>query len=120
MPVSTHGKVVWNEAAFRQLTRTRLGPVGRDLERRAIRVTQRMKQNASGRPGPNIRTGTLINAIALLQVGEDGDGLFADVGTFKNRVFKRGWDYSRLLEDPTYGSAARYPYMVRALEAGRD
>lgn len=39
------------------------GPWARDLARRAIRVESQAKVNASGRPGPRVRTGRLRSSI---------------------------------------------------------
>lgn len=82
-------------------------------------MTARMKQNASGRPGPNIRTGTLVSAISFLRFGEDLDGLRADIGPQRHRVTKRGWNYAALLELGNEPHAGRFPFMERALEAAR-
>jgi hypothetical protein len=83
-----------------------------------------MKQNASGRPGPNIRTGTLVNSISFLRFQNDSQGLYADIGPRGFRVVKRGWNYSRLLEfgNPggrVYGPRPAYPFIVKSLDAAR-
>jgi hypothetical protein len=85
-----------------------------------MRVTAQMKKNASGRPGPNIRTGTLVSAIAFLRFATDIDGLYADIGPQTHRVTKRGWNYAGLLELGNEPHAGRFPFIERALEAARE
>lgn len=114
----------FRDHAFRQLTRSKLGPIGTDLQRRGLRVTRAMKANASGRPGPNIRTETLVNSIAFLRFDADVEGLFADIGPRGFRVVKRGYNYSTLLEfgNPggrVYGPRPAYPFIRRSLDAAR-
>jgi hypothetical protein len=121
MPASlTVQRVRIHRGAFNRLTRTRTGPVGRDIQRRGLRVTARMKQNASGRPGPNIRTGTLVSAISFLRFSVDIDGIHADIGPQAHRVTKRGWNYAGLLELGNEPHAGRFPFMERALDAARN
>ena len=52
-------RLVVNQAALHKLLRSPDGPVARDLARRAIRVESQAKRNASGRPGPIVRSGRL-------------------------------------------------------------
>ncbi len=122
-----------NQGAMDRLTRSPLGPVGRDIQRRALRVTSRMKQNAAGAGGgPNIRTGTLLSSIAFLRFRTDSEGLLADIGAQGGRTVNRGWNYATLLEGPNsasipgvhlaggdFGDAARRPFMARSLEAAK-
>lgn len=72
--------LVFNEPALALLLRSPTGGVGRDLLRRAVNVESRAKQNASGRPGPNVDTGRLRSSITY-EIGEDEKGLFARIGT---------------------------------------
>ena len=117
------GKVTLLDPAIDRLARDRLGPVGRDLDGRAIRIARRMKENASGRPGPEIRTSNLHDAIAVLRVGTDSQGLYADIGPQHHRMQKRGYNYALILEGifPRGGAPpdGAYPFMERSLEAGR-
>ena len=83
-----------------------------------------MKSNAAGRPGPQIQTRNLYEAIALLRFGEDGLGLLADIGPQPHRMFRRGYNYALILEgvvprgeSPPPGT---YPFMERSLDAARD
>lgn len=96
-----------NQAELQRILRGRNGPVARDLSRRAIRVESRAKLNASGRPGPRVRTGRLRSSIAWA-LAEDGRGLYAVIGT--NVV------YAKWLE---LGSdrAPAYPFLRPALRA---
>lgn len=100
-------KVSVNQAALLTLLRGPQGPVARDLARRAVRVESRAKLNASGRPGPRVRTGRLRSSISWA-IGQDGRGLYAVVGT---NVF-----YAKWLE---LGSdrAPAYPFLRPALIA---
>lgn len=83
-------EVRFDHAALNRLLEGRTGPVARDLSKRAIRVTNEARLNATGRAvagasnpegrGPRVDTGRLRSSIAW-QIGRDGEGLFADIGT---------------------------------------
>lgn len=102
-------RLVVNQAALHKLLRSPDGPVARDLARRAIRVESQAKRNASGRPGPRVRSGRLRSSISWT-IGEDGRGLYARVGS---NVF-----YARYVEMGTTRSPA-YPYLRPALRAAQ-
>lgn len=80
----------FDQAGLRRLLVSESGPVGRDLGRRAIRVTNAARLNATGRAiegannpegrGPRVDTGRLRSSIAW-EMGKDGAGLYADIGT---------------------------------------
>jgi HK97 gp10 family phage protein len=101
--------------AFELLTHSPVGPVARDLGRRALRVEIQAKLNASHPPpsqpgtGPAVRTGRLRSSITW-QLGRDGLGLYADIGS--------SVAYARFVEVGTDRMAAR-PYLRPALNAGR-
>lgn len=101
-----------NEAAYRALL---VGPVARDLVRRAIRVEAAAKHRATGPPpskpgeGPGVVTGRLRGSITYRLLA-DGTGPFVDVGT---AVF-----YAPFLELGTRYMEPR-PFLVPALEAAR-
>lgn len=99
----------FDELALRTLLTGKDGPVARDLARRAIRVESAAKQHATGRPGPNVQTGRLRGSITWV-LGEDEEGLHADVGT---NVF-----YGPFVERGTTRAPA-YPYLRPGLEAAR-
>lgn len=105
----------FNEAEMRRLLESEQGEVARDLARRAVRVTNQAKQNASQPPpsqpghGPSVRTGRLRGSITW-RLGEDSAGLYADIGT---AVF-----YAPFVELGTSRMAAR-PYLGPALQAAR-
>lgn len=112
-------------AGYDRLTSSLGGPVGRDIQRRGLRVTRQMKANASGRPGPNIRTGNLLAAIAFLRFAVDsGGGVYAHIGAQNHRMIRRGYNYALILEGlfPRGGAPpdGAYPFMERSLEAARD
>lgn len=96
----------FNEAGLRVLL---TGPVSQDLVRRAIRVEASAKQHATGRPGPNVRTGRLRGSITW-RLGEDPVSPYADVGTAVH--------YAPFVELGT-SRAPAYPYLRPALEAAR-
>lgn len=106
------------DGGYDRLVRSRLGPVGRDIQRRGLRVTTRMQANVSGRPGPNIQTRNLYESIGFLVLGTDGQGVFADIGAQPHRTIRRGWNYPLLLEKG-HGTTRAYPWAERSLEAAR-
>lgn len=100
----------WNENVLRQLLTSPRGPVARDLATRAIRVQTQAKINASGRPGPNVRTGRLRSRISWRIVELPGGGLRADIGT--------NVPYGRYLETGLRNGKT-YKYLTPALSAAR-
>lgn len=96
-----------NEAALRALLVGPTGPVARDLVRRAMRVEAQAKANASGRPGPRVRTGRLRGSITW-RLRQDGGQLVADVGT--------AVEYAPYVELGTRRARA-YPFLRPALRA---
>lgn len=113
-----------NRAGFDRLLNSLGGPVGVNIQRRGLRVTKQMKINASGRPGPEIRTSNLYNAISFLRFGVDSQGVFAHIGAQNQRMIRRGYNYALILEGlfPRGGAPpdGKYPFMERSLEAARD
>jgi hypothetical protein len=113
-----------NRAGYERLTRSLGGPIGRDIQRRGLRVTRQMQQNASGRPGPQIRSQNLYNAIAFLRFAIDAGGIHADIGLQNHRMIRRGYNYALILEGlfprghaPPDGA---YPFIARSLGAAAD
>lgn len=96
------------------------GGVARDLARRAVRVQNAAKVNASGRPGPRVQTGRLRSSISweirtqqsglpgFAQV--TGGGLVARVGT--NVVYARPLELG-------LRNGRRYPFLGPALKAAK-
>lgn len=134
MAVSLGGvtKVRVFEHEVTTLIRARNSPFGRDLEARALRVTRRMKAMATGIDGgPNIDTHNLQSRLGLLRIGQDAEGLYADIGVNDERMIRRGWNYAYILEGPdstrsprieliggqNFGEGARRPFMARSLLA---
>lgn len=97
----------WNRQEVSHLLASPTGPVGRDLGRRAINVTNQAKLNASGRPGPRVRTGRLRSSIAW-ELDVDEKGLVARVGTNVH--------YGYPLETGLR-NGVRYPFLGPALPA---
>lgn len=98
-----------NQAALQQLLRGSNGPIARDLGRRAVRVESQAKLNASGRPGPNVRTGRLRSSISWA-ISEDARGLYAVIGT---NVFYAKW------VELGSNTAPAYPFLRPALIAAQ-
>jgi HK97 gp10 family phage protein len=96
----------FNEATYLEILH---GPVARDLVKRGIRVESSAKEHASGRPGPNVRTGRLRDSITW-RLGQDEQSVYVDVGS---AVL-----YAPYLEVGTSRMPA-YPYLRPALEAAR-
>lgn len=99
--------LIWDDIALRVALAT---AEGRDLARRAIQVESAAKVNASGRPGPNVRTGRLRASISW-RLGEDYLGLYADIGS--------NVEYAGYVENGT-DRAPAYPFLKPALEAARS
>lgn len=99
--------VVWNDRELERLLVGPDGPVARDLARRAINVESRAKLNASGRPGPNVRTGRLRASITW-EIDRDARGLVARIGS--------NVSYAGYVEQGT-DRAPPYPYLQPALPA---
>lgn len=98
---------VWNEMTYRSLLQNE---VAADLAKRAIRVESAAKVNASGAPGPNVRTGRLRGSLTWAPGEENGEP-YVDVGT--------NVEYAPYVELGTSRMSAR-PYLRPALEAARD
>lgn len=115
MPV----RVVQHDQALRALFHNQHGGVARDLARRAIRVQNHAKLNATGRSvagarnpegrGPRVDTGRLRSSIAW-GIFSDSKGVFARVGT--------NVEYGLYLETGLRNGAT-YPFLVPALPAAR-
>ena len=96
--------LVWNGAALAEFFNSPLGPVGRDLARRAVAVESQAKLNASGRPGPNVITGRLRSSITWA-FGVDAWGIYVDIGT--------NVEYAKYVEKGHPNTAHAYPVMSR-------
>lgn len=99
-------RFVWNRSTQAALL---AGPVMGDLVKRAIRVEAAAKQNASGRPGPKVRTGRLRASITW-RADHDAEGPYIDIGT--------AVVYAPFVELGT-SRAPAYPFLRPALEAAR-
>lgn len=95
-----------SETALRLMLRE---PVVQDLAKRAIKVESAAKKFASGRPGPNVRTGRLRGSITW-RPGGDETGWYVDIGS---NVL-----YAPYVELGT-SRAPAYPFLRPALEAAR-
>ena len=101
-------RFVINPGGLQQLFASPEGAVYRDLERRALRVESQAKINASGRPGPRVRTGRLRASITHRLVVDPAAGVYAEVGS--------NVEYAAYVELGT-DRAPPYPYLRPALVA---
>jgi hypothetical protein len=112
-------RVVRNDRALALLLNDPRGGVARDLGRRAVRVQNAAKLNATGRTvagannpggrGPRVDTNNLRSSIAW-DVRRDSEGIFARVGT--------NVEYGYYLETGLRNGAT-YPFLKPALPAAR-
>lgn len=100
----------WNDSNLNELLHGPRGAVFKDLTKRAIRVESSAKQHATGRPGPNVRTGRLRSSITW-KPGADGTGPYVDVGS--------NVEYAPYVELGT-SRAPAYPFLRPGLEAARS
>ncbi len=103
------GPLVWDDSRLDRILRGTGGPVARDAERRALAIESRAKQNASGRPGPNVITGRLRSGILAQPPQRDALGVYADVASTV--------EYGGFVERGTE-RARPYPYLLPAAPAG--
>lgn len=106
-------RVILNDAGIQKLFNSPDGEVAKNLARRAIRVESQAKTNASGRPGPRVRTGRLRSSIHWELVTETngvGGTLYARVGSTVS--------YAIYVEKGS-SRAPAYPYLRPALSAAR-
>ena len=101
-------RFVLNQAGLEEVLTGPMGPVYRDLLRRAIRVESQAKINASGRPGPMVRTGRLRSSITHRMIVDPSIGIYAQVGS--------AVEYAGYVEFGT-DRAPAYPYLRPALVA---
>lgn len=99
--------IIWHEQNLDQLLHGKDGPVAAQLAVRLTRATNAAKINASGRPGPRVRTGRLRSSITWA-LGTDSSGLFGVYGT--------NVPYGYPLETGLR-NGAKYPFLVPAMSA---
>lgn len=115
-------KIVEHPQALSALLTGRQGGVARDLARRAVKVQNQAKINASGRPGPRVDTGRLRSSISWeIRSGSavlpgfaqptGGGGLVARIGT--------NVEYGYYLETGLRNGKT-YPFLKPALKAAAD
>jgi hypothetical protein len=105
--------VSWDEAGFRELVK---GPIMADLRMRAIRVETAAKQYATGRPGPNVKTGRLRQSITW-QEGEDSTSPYVDIGSNVTYAIYVEEGHNVVRGGRVVGRAPAYPYLRPALSA---
>lgn len=102
-------KFTINEAELARIA-GEAGPLGQHVNGLADRVVNQAIQNATGRPGPRIRTGDLIESIEKLP-DRDANGYFVDVSATAEH---RGYPYPSRLETGQDGHY--YPFLKPALD----
>ncbi len=107
-------KLVFIEAGLQEIE---VGTLSRHVEHLAEQVVQQARVNASGRPGPRIRTGDMFRAVDK-QPSADVPGAW-EVGSNADH---RGYQYPSALETGLYllrnnARGPRYPWLVPALES---
>lgn len=107
-----------NAAELSSLMHGTHGIVATDLARRAIRVESAAKNNATGRPGPNVVSNRLRGSITW-RLGVDALSVYADIGSavvYARRIelgFTGTDSLGRFYNQPPF------PYLRPALDAGR-
>jgi hypothetical protein len=99
--------VILYESALLDLLNGRQGDVAADLAQKGRLAETLAKQQASGRPGPNVVTGRLRSSITW-EIGVDARGLYMDYGT--------NVEYGRYLE-LGLRNGVRYPFLSPVLPA---
>lgn len=77
----------------------------------ALAVEGRAKENASGRPGPNVRTGNLRNSIAAQKV-EKGFGDTYTTSVHASMIYARAVEMGH----PRWKPGVKYPYLGPAAQ----
>lgn len=113
-------EVTINESGFRRHFETPAGPMGLYLARRGRGVAARARVNASGRPGPEIRSGNLLSNTRFVGVLPDSGSMSAIVISDARSFDRWSFNYPIAQElggvTPT-GGYYRYPFLVPALAA---
>jgi hypothetical protein len=97
-------------AALDALLRSPGSNVAKQLARFGTQVETQAKQNASGRPGPNVDTGNLRASIGWrVEVHEEVE-LYVGFGAYYGRYLELGWTTQT-------GRFVQYPFMRPAIES---
>lgn len=107
MALNVSTDFIWNNAELTRLLNGPDGAVAQRLAQGGVRCTNQAKINASGRPGPNVRTGRLRSSISW-RLGQDAIGLYMEYGS--------GVPYAYQLEKGLR-NGAKYPFLLPALTA---
>lgn len=99
--------IIWHDQNLQAVLHGPQGPVAAQLAIRLQRATNAAKVNATGRPGPRVRTGRLRSSITWA-LGTDSRGLFGVYGT--------NVPYGYYLETGLR-NGAKYPFLVPAMSA---
>lgn len=89
--------VVINESAMNNLLYGETGPIAMFIDRKARRVNELAAANATGRPGPNIRSYNLVTSIRYPGIIATPEGPYAWIGT-DARSPRQNFNYPRALE----------------------
>lgn len=96
-------------AALDSLLRSPGSNVAKELARFGVQVESAAKQNASGRPGPNVDTGNLRNSIGWRVEANDEIELFVGYGAYYGTYLELGWTTQS-------GNFVQYPFLRPAIE----
>lgn len=107
MALNVSTDFLWHGAELNRLLTGPDGPVAQRLAQGGIRCVNQAKLNASGRPGPNIRSGRLRSSLSW-RIGVDGVGIYMDYGS--------GVPYAYPLETGLR-NGRKYPFLRPALVA---
>lgn len=108
----------FNHAELSSLLHSTHGMVARDLAVRAIRVESAAKQNATGRPGPNVVTDRLRSSITWA-LGSDLASVYADIGSAVVYARRIELGFTGVDSLGRYYDQPAYPYLRPALDAAR-
>lgn len=103
--------ITMNEGALKNLLKTPEGPTGRYIDRKARELMQLILIGASGRPGPEIRTGDLLRNTRYLGIRSEGSEMSAVIAS---SAVHRGFNYPQAQELGGFtpsGAYYRYPFL---------
>jgi hypothetical protein len=111
--VAVGGRIVWDDAALHELVASVTGPVARDLQAKAERVTQEAKRLAPVSPhGSHGRPSGYLRSSIGWELGTDAEGLYANI--YSPALSVKGAPYGLFQEVGTSKMAAQ-PHLRPAL-----
>jgi hypothetical protein len=95
--------------ALNALLRSPGSNVAKELAKFGSKVESQAKQNASGRPGPNVDTGRLRSSIGWHISIEEDVTLYVGFGAYYGKYLELGWTTQN-------GTFVKYPFLGPAIE----